>query len=398
MSRPNTAILIETEAALAEIAARAGRADRVAVDVESNGLFVYRPALCVAQLAWHEGGATVVAIVDALAVRVAPLAPLLGPEGPVKVLHDLSFDAQMLAPAGAPLARVRDTSVAARLLGRKATGLGSLLTAELGILHDKRLQQHDWARRPLREAEIAYLAGDVEHLLALDERLAAAAEAADIAEEIAEECAYKLMTALGPRRDRRPGYVRIKGATALDATGRAVLRRLWAAREEAAEKEDVPPFKVASNEVLIELSQRRPTAPVAMSAVRGATAGLAGRHAGAWLAAVTAGIADGDVPEEERALFTPAVPSRADIARRRAREATVSGWRRAEAARRGVDEQAVLPGHCADDLVEALLAYAAAPDPAALREAIARIPGLGARRLARYGDVFASFADAARTP
>src|SRR5262249_3834526 len=149
-------------------AARARRAARVAVDVESNGLFVYRAALCVLQLAWPEDGRIVVAVVDPIAVSIAPLTALFSATGPVKVLHDLTFDARLLAEAAAPLSRVRDTSVAARLLGRKATGLAALLAEELGVAHDKRLQQHDWARRPLREAEIDYLAGDVRHLLELD--------------------------------------------------------------------------------------------------------------------------------------------------------------------------------------------------------------------------------------
>ena len=33
-------------------------------------------------------------------VDVAPLGPTLGPGGPVKVLHDLTFDARMLLDAG----------------------------------------------------------------------------------------------------------------------------------------------------------------------------------------------------------------------------------------------------------------------------------------------------------
>lgn len=383
---------VSTERALVEVAARAGRAARVAVDVESNGLFVYRPALCVVQLAWPERGEMVVAVVDTLATPAAPLADLLGPSGPIKVLHDLTFDARLLAEHGAPIARVRDTSVAARLLGRKATGLAALLAEELGVPHDKRLQQHDWSRRPLREAEIAYLAGDVRHLLDLDDRLAQAAGAAGVAAEIAEECAYKLHTALAPRQRPKPGYSRVKGAAALDPVGRAVLRRLWLAREAAAAQADVPPFKVTSNEALLDLSQRRPATFEALRAVRAAVAGNAGRHAAAWLAAIAEGQRDGDVPEDDRPLFTPAPPDRAAVARRRAREAQVMAWRRAEAARRGVDEQAILPGHCADDLADALAAFDAHDDAVALGVAIAQIPGFGAGRVDRYGGAIAALA------
>jgi ribonuclease D len=385
-------ILVETRAALAEVAARAARAERIAVDVESNGLFAYRPALCVLQLAWSERGAMAVAVVDTMATPIRPLASLFGAAGPVKVLHDLTFDARLLAEHGAPLGRVRDTSVAARLLGRRATGLSTLLASDLGVFIDKRLQQHDWARRPLRPVEIEYLAGDVRHLLDLDEALGRDAEAAEITAEVAEECAYKLITALGPRKDPRPAWTRVKGAAALDAASRSALRRLVDAREEAAAQEDVPPFKIASNDALLDLARARPGSPAEMAAARLGGAGLMARYAGAWLAAVASAARDGDAPAEDLGYLAPAPPSRAELGRRRAREVQVSQWRRAEAAQRGVDEQAVLPGHCAEDLVAALIAHDAQPDATALGEAIARIPGLGACRVERYGEAFAALA------
>lgn len=392
---PVEILLIQTPGELTAAVARASRAERVALDVESNGLHAFRSALCVVQLAWLEGelrDAVTVAVVDPFATPVAPLGPLLDASGPTKVLHDLTFDARLLAEAGVPVARARDTSVAARLLGHQATGLATLLASELGVHVDKRLQQHDWSRRPLGPVELAYLAGDVRYLLALDEHLERAAAERDLAPEIAEECAYKLGTALAPPRDPRPGYVKAKGACGLDALGRAVLRRLWLARDAAAEAADVPPFKIVSSETLVDLAARRPDSTAALAAVRGAMAGQAGRHVGAWLRAIAEGARDGDLPADERALFVPAASNREELARRRGREVQVTGWRKAEAARRGVDEQAILPGHCAQEVVDALLRHDARPDTEALREALSRVPGLGARRLERYGEALAAIA------
>ena len=384
--------LVESAGALEAIAARAARADRLAVDAEANGLHAFRPALCVLQLAWPEGSTMAVAVIDTLAVPVTPLAPLLGEGGPVKVLHDLTFDARLLADAGAPLARARDTSVAARLLGFAATGLSALLASELGVAHAKDLQQHDWSRRPITPAQLAYLAGDVGHLLALDDHLDARGAALDIRAEIAAECAYKLSTALNPPRDGRPAYARIKGVGALDGTGRAVLRRLCEAREAAASAVDVPPFKVITNETLLELAVKRPRDRAALAAVRGATVGLAGQRVEGWLRAVAAGIDDGDIPPADQAMFAPVIPDRVSFAKRRAREAQVSAWRKAEATRRGVDAQVVLPGHCATDLVDALIAHDDRPDADALQAAIAGIPGLGSSRIDRYSGALQALA------
>jgi ribonuclease D len=388
------ALLVRSPGDLLRLCERLARAPRLAVDVEANGLFAYRASLCVLQVAWPEPGpegeAIQVAIIDPQGLDLSPLGPIFGPEGPVKVLHDLTFDARLLEEVGVPLARVRDTSVAARFLGFVATGLSSLLASELNIKLDKRFQQHDWAQRPLAPEHLAYLTGDVLHLLALDDHLAEKAEALDLAPEIEVECAYKLSTAGAPPRDGRPGYVRIKGAAALDGPGRAILRRLCAVREQASEAADLPPFKVVGNEVLLELARRRPATRSQLAAVPGALAGRAARHAPAFLRAIAEGVSDGDVPAEDRVLFDPPRPDKAALARRRARENQVTGWRKAEAKRRALDEQVILPGHCSQDLVELLL-HKKADDPT-LPAAIAAIPGLGARRFERFGSTFLELA------
>jgi hypothetical protein len=53
-----------------------------------------------------------------------------------------------------------------------------------------------------------------------------------------------------------------------------------------------------------------------------------------------------------------------------------------------VDEQVILPGHCA----QALAGVLAAREPGSpdLLEAIAKIPGLGAKRIERYAGVLAT--------
>jgi ribonuclease D len=387
-------LLVADPSSLDALTRRLAGAPRIALDVEADGLHAFRPKLCTLQIAWTDGaGVTRVAVVDALAVGVGALGDLLGEGGPIKVLHDLTFDAKMLEEAGLRLARVRDTSVAARFLGCPATGLGALLEAELGVKVEKRFQQHDWAERPLTAEQLRYLTDDVAHLFALDDHLEARAANAGIVEEIADECAYKLGAASAPPRDGRPAYVRIKGAAALDRPGRAVLRRLVEARDRVAERADVPPFKVIGNDVLLEIARRRPATATELRAVRGSTAGRAARALGAMLEAVLLGVQDGDVPADDQALFEPARPDRALVARRRACEARVSGWRRAEAKRRGVDEQVVLPGHCAQDVTDALLEHAAAGAP--LRAALEAIPGLGDKRAARYLDALAALADPA---
>jgi ribonuclease D len=383
-------LLIEHASDLAPLAQRLPVAGPLALDTEANGLFAFRPRLCTLQLAWTDGDRRVVVIIDAIATGVAPLARLLGPDGPVKVLHDLTFDARMLSEQGISLGNVRDTSVCARLLGFAATGLSALLDTELGIKLDKQFQRHDWSRRPMQPELLQYLAGDVVHLLELAERLFNKAARLGIEAEIADECAYKLWTAENPPRDTRPAYVRIKGAASLDPAQRAVLRRLVAARDVIAEAGDVPPFKVAANDTLLALARLCPRRAEDLACGQAwAQRGLL-THAQRWLDAIAMGLADADVPEPDRRHLEPVRPDRAAVARRRAVEGRISAWRRREARLRAVDEQVVLPGHCAHDLAEILVATPAR-DPSLPRR-IASIPGIGERRLARYAHLLAALA------
>ena len=131
-------------------------------------MFAYRARPCTVQLAWDEGGQ--VAVVDTLATSIAPLGELLGPDGPVKIVHDVAFDARLLAESGIALANVHDTAVAARMLSRLATGLATLLDVELGVHIGKAMQQHDWRLRPLDDRMLEYLAADVVHLEALEQQ------------------------------------------------------------------------------------------------------------------------------------------------------------------------------------------------------------------------------------
>jgi ribonuclease D len=370
--------IVRTGADLERVARSASAAPIVALDAEGNGLFAYRARLCTVQLAWQESNETRIVIVDALEVDCKILSDLLGPNGPIKVLHDFTFDVKLLADAGVGLSNLRDTSVLARMLGRKATGLASLLSSELGIVVEKELQQHDWSQRPLVARQIEYLAGDVRHLLALHDKLSELARAADIEEESLVECAFKYEMAIAPPRERRPAYLRIKGIDGLDPLGLAVLRRLVEERERMAEQWDVPPFKVAGNDLLLILARARPKTLDELGRLRRGISSRLMSAGGRLVSAVLAGESDGTVPAADR--MTPPRPEKAVLAARRAREKRLSAWRRKEATLRGVDEQVVLPGHCLQDLMEL-----DGTDPGA----IAGVRGMGTKRIEHYGAALA---------
>lgn len=368
--------IIRDTAGVRKLAERLAAAPRVALDVESNGLFVYRPRLCTMQLAFEEAGELRVVIVDTLVTQAAPLAAVLGASGPIKVLHDLSFDARILSEEGVTLGNVRDTSVQARLLGRQQLGLGSLVEQELGIKLLKAFQQHNWAERPLQSAHLTYLADDVAHLFTLEEKLALEVAAHEITAEVTCETAYKLSEALTPPAPAPPAYLRIKGLDRLGPIEQAIVRQAFFTRDSAARAENVPAFKVAPNDFLLALAERKPGTGHAVRMLPGANKGRAARYADRWAMAVRQGLSDGKLPSEEAALLVPERLPPEQVKERRGREERLRSWRKRVAKERSVDEQAVLPGHCVSDLVSSA--------PTSL-DGLRQIPGLGAFRVERDG-------------
>jgi ribonuclease D len=373
-----------TRDALTSLAARAGRATRVALDIEANGRFAYRARVSMIQLAFDDDVALVDPLAPELLGQLAPLQPLLSAAGPVKVIHDVGFDARLLADAGLTLGNVHDTALAAQWLGRASTGLASLVLGELGVTLDKSLQAQDWAARPLTEHSLRYLAADVAHLLALDDRLWSEVVQADVVLELAEETAYRLETAERSVRepDLTPPFARVKGVDRLKGVDLAVLRRVAMAREAEARRLDFPAGELVPTAVLVAIAEQKPTTRQELSRIRSSIARKdAVSVAEALLAAVRAGLVDGDLGAEDKAWLERPKMAPAVVKARRERESRLSAWRKGEAKTRGVHEQVVLPGHCAAEIIAT---------EASDLDALARVGGIGAFRVARYGEAMLS--------
>lgn len=367
---------IETDADLSVLASELLSQDRIAFDVEADGLFRYKARLCTVQLATTE----FVAVVDTLRVRdLAPLAAVFASETVMKVVHDASFDARMLRDAGLPLRNLFDTSIAVRFLGDAQAGLASVLEKRLGVVVSKEFQKDDWGRRPLSDAQLAYLANDVRHLLPLADLLHEELLAKNIAAEVSEEAAYLLHRVAEEVHEEeapRPLWTRVKGAVELREPSRAVLRELCIAREEEAEERDVPSFKVIGNDALLAIAKKRPKSQPELVRVVGAGALRVHTFSIRILDAIRRGESAGTVPAEELAPPRPAGYSPELRNLLKARDRALSTWRKATATERGVDAQVVLPGHCLHDIVDL--------GPASVAD-LSAVPGLGKFRVERDG-------------
>ncbi len=140
-------------------------AELLGLDVETT---LASRALCLLQIATAER----TYLVDALEVSdLSPLAPLLASESLPKVIHNATFERQVLARLELPLGGVIDTLKLSRdLRGRDAEGghgLRAVCARELGLDVDKTEQTSDWTQRPLTPSQVEYAARDAEVLLEL---------------------------------------------------------------------------------------------------------------------------------------------------------------------------------------------------------------------------------------
>jgi ribonuclease D len=259
---------------------------------------------------------------------------------------------------------VFDTAVAARFLGGTALGLDVLLAQYLGVALPPSRQKDDWSARPLTEAQEAYAAADVLHLIPLKDRLTAELVKAGRLAWVEEEC-QALAAEPAPERVRDPdAWARLKGARDLTPRGLAILRELWELRERLALAADRPPFKILSDATLVALADAAPESIAALGRMPGCTPRVVGRWGGAILEAVARGRArrDADLP---RLTPPPRPPSLPGAVRRRIE--ALRKWRAETAPKFGLEPGALLPNR----LIRAI-AEAAPRD----REALARVEGV----------------------
>ncbi|HSF02135.1 MAG TPA: ribonuclease D, partial [Solirubrobacterales bacterium] len=273
----------------------------IAVDTEADSLHHYPERLSLIQVADRTGEAW---LVDPLAISsLAPLAPVFAAPLPVVVLHAGDNDLAYLKSRFAfSFAAIFDTSLAARFLGVRTLGLDVLLRQYLAVELPPSRQKDDWSLRPLSEAQERYAAADVEHLLALKDRLTDELARIGRLAWVAEECAA-LASEPPPERAPDPqAYLRLKGARELSPRGQAIVKALHALRERLAVAADRPPFKVLPEATLVALAQAPPATLAALASVPGCTERVVARWGQAILDAVASALA---LPESELPATTP---------------------------------------------------------------------------------------------
>jgi len=325
---------VDTPDTLAALVQCLGQESVIAVDTESNSLYAYFEQVCLIQ--FSVPGADY--LLDPLSLPdLSTLAPIFADAAIEKVFHAAEYDVMVLKrDHDFQFANLFDTMIASRVLGWPHHGLGSILARHFGVAQDKRMQRHNWARRPLSAGEMEYARLDTHYLLPLRRILLAELRETGLLAE-AREMFAEVTAAVWQGGDFDPhGFWHIRGARDLDPAGQAVLRELYLFRDREARRRDRPPFKVIAKATLLRLSKARPRTRGELGRIKGMSPYLVRRYGRSVLQAIARG-RRARPPSPPRRLNhrrpSPAVTTRYEALR---------AWRKSRAVRRGVDSDVIV--------------------------------------------------------
>jgi len=327
-------IWVDTPDMLDSMIQRLNQEPVIAVDTESDSLYAYFEKVCLIQ--FSVPGADY--LVDPLALKdLSSLAPIFADAAVEKIFHAAEYDVMVLRrDYNFEFANLFDTMLASRILSWPRYGLGSILAERFGVTQDKRMQRHNWGRRPLTTAEMEYARLDTYYLLDLRELLLAELQKTDLLAE-AQETFQETTTAVWHGGGFSPnGFWRIRGARDLPRAGLAVLRQLYLFRDREARRRDRPPFKVIADATLLRLSQARPVTHDQLRQIKGMTPYLVRRYGKKLLRAIVQS-RDSKPPSppwnQNHHRPDPAVLARYEALR---------AWRKARAAQRNAEPDVIL--------------------------------------------------------
>lgn len=314
----------------------------LAVDTESNSLYVYHEQVCLIQISVPGTDY----LVDPLALTdLSGLGPLLADHKVLKVLHGAEYDLSVLHRSfGFTLTNLFDTMWASRILGWSAHGLAALLRTHFGVILNKKFQRANWGVRPLPPQQLDYARLDTRYLLPLQGIQAQELEITNRWPQARHRFNTLVQTRWEPKEFDPEGFWRLAGVRDLDDEGRGVLRELFGFRDQRARSENRPPFKVLNNRTLLALGELRPSDMGNLRQVKGGSSYVVRKYGRGILAAIRRGV-EGPLSWDDRPRtrkHANGSPNGRPTAACQARFEALRTWRNSAAEARGVEPDIIL--------------------------------------------------------
>lgn len=325
-------ILIETAPALKHLGEMLSKEPRLAVDTEANSLHAFQERVCLIQFSTPKTDY----LVDPLALDdLTYLAPLFSDPQIEIIFHAAEYDVLGLQrDFDFSFSNIFDTMQAARILGYKSVGLGSLLSDKFNVEVDKRHQKADWGFRPLTPPQIDYARLDTHYLIDLRDILEKELHEKqlwDLAQEDFQRACFVNHNANS--RAAKAAWERIEGRQDLTPRQLTVLKELCHSREKNAARLDRPVFKVMDDRVLLKIAQSEPRTLEQLEA-----AGLSERQVQRFGRSILDAVQRGQNAPLARATEVERMP---EAVLNRLQK--LKAWRKKKAEELGVESDVVLP-------------------------------------------------------
>ena len=318
-------------------------AREIAVDTESDSLFVYFEKVCLIQSS-ADGQSYVIDPLETGDLSV--LNEIFSDSAYLKIFHAAEYDLMCLKrDFGFSFANLFDTMHAARMLGRKEVGLGPLIENEFGIHLDKKYQKANWGVRPLSREMLQYAVSDTRFLSALKDRLSAELTERGMDDIAAEDFERLCQTPAAAAEPPDPVWWKISGGTELTPPEMAALQGLAEFREKEARLRDLPPFKILSNNALLSIVLENPRNESALRKIKGVGEANVRRYGKSLLQVNKTARTRKDIPMP----VTAQRPSNGILSRRD----RMKNWRKNKGLELDVPSDVILPRDLMDIISEA---------------------------------------------
>lgn len=249
------------------------------IDTESDSLYSYYEKICLVQIACEHN----IYLLDTLKVDISSLKEAFENPNIRKIFHSAESDIPLIkTKIDCAFSNIFDVMMAAKYLGIKKCGLNNLIEKFFSINLEKKYQKADWGERPIKTEMLNYAAMDVYYLKRLKDILIPELKKAKVFEEFMTHC--EQFSKLPPKKIKpnTSGWLNLSGARNMTWPHSACLRELWLARENAAQKKDVPPFKILSNETILNMAREPERAIKNPLSFRGVSPYIISKH-GDWI-------------------------------------------------------------------------------------------------------------------
>lgn len=264
---PKTVHIVNETEALKACIENLKTASEVAIDTESDSLFVYFEKVCLIQISANGQSY----VIDPLETGdLSSLNQIFSDNKILKIFHAAEYDIMCLKrDFGFSFCNLFDTMIAARMLGKPEVGLGPLIENEFGIHLDKKYQKANWGVRPLSREMLRYAVSDTRFLSDLKARFADELQTRNMTDLAEEDFARLCLTPPGSPEPPEPIWWKISGGTELTMPEAAALQGLCEFREKEAQIRDLPPFKILSNTALVNIVLSNPKSEAALHKIKG---------------------------------------------------------------------------------------------------------------------------------